>query len=127
MPVAVSPLVAAPVTLPASSGGMDPSKFPFFSDDWTQSYSSCPRWSDPFQAVAIRKEFLERYHWDGKRLYLEEKMCVPNALVESVLKAYHERTHCGAAKLKVRISRRLMSAAHTACKIPQPFRRGKHV
>ena len=77
-----------------------------FTSDWSAQYKDCPRWSQVYERIVLKHENVGSYHWNGHRLFLRERICVPNALCADVIKTIHERAHFGMEKTKALVERR---------------------
>ena len=66
--------------------------------DWSSEYSACPRWSTVYHHVVTAKKLLVNYFWNGKRLFLCERICVPNSLCSDIVQEFHCRAHFGVDK-----------------------------
>ena len=94
----VAPVVA---TYPSFNG----TSF-LLTSDWSTQYNDCPRLRHVYEHVVLKHENVGSYHWNGHRLFLRERICVPNALCADVIKTIHERAHFGMEKTKALVERR---------------------
>ena len=98
----VAPVAASDTSPPTTTQG----SYFLFTKDWSAEYASCPRWGSVYKRVVTDREHVGTYHWNGRRLFLGERICVPNSLCADVVRSFHERSHFGVEKTKALVERR---------------------
>ena len=74
--------------------------------NWTAEYKACPRWGTSFVDITEHGRTLPHFHWNGRRLYLNDRICVPVSLCSAVVQSFHNRCHFGVDKTVAGISRK---------------------
>ncbi len=58
--------------------------------EWKAQYTECPRWGQAWKAIHNENEtWPPGYKLLEKRLYFEEKLCVPYVLTEQIINGHH--------------------------------------
>ena len=70
--------------------------------DWNKQYRECPKWGQAWDAVNDEdKKWPSGYKLLEKRLYFEEKLCIPVKLTEQVINEHHAFLgHIGGSRLQ---------------------------
>ena len=77
--------VIAPVSTSSSNPVSVSSSTPnVFVKDWVAEYRSCSRWGTTFVDIVDNNKISPHFHWNGRRLYLNDRSCVPSLFVESM-------------------------------------------
>ena len=60
-----------------------------------------------FAEIVEHGKTLPQFHWNGRRLFLNDRSCVPNCLCNVVVQRFHERGHFGVDKTCSGITRKI--------------------
>ena len=71
-------VVVAPVSLSSAAvSSVPPAFLDILFKDWSVKRQNCSRWGKDFVEIVEHGKILPHFHWNGRRLFLNDRICVP--------------------------------------------------